>query len=405
LERCSPSAQRQALHNTGFEQPLDLAIRKACRRTSVQSSASTHLGPQAARLPVNMYFRPSFQPSKRMQQPSSGTPVRSFDLVLFLWARRRLIMGVTLLAIVTGIIAAYVIRPLYRSEVIMFPAITNSVSKAMLSEMSTGRDDILALGDEQDAEQLLQMLQSERIRDRVAQNFDLMSVYRIKPDAKHRVTELNKAYQEHINFEYTKFGSVRVSVLDEDPVRSADIANYISDQVDSVWKEMAVERAQKGFIVVESKVKELEENIRVMTDSMRVLRELGVHDYHTQSERYNEYLGAAIVKGDARAVREFEERFKVLAKYGGAYVTIQDRLFNETKRLSILKMKLEQAQADRDSNLPHKFVVNRAQPADKKDYPIRWLIVAISAIAGLVLALLLIVVQENIKKIRTAHVE
>lgn len=327
----------------------------------------------------------------------------SFDLVVFLWARRKLIIGITLLGIITGLIAAFVITPLYKSEVIMFPAVTNSVSKALLSEQSTGRDDILALGDEQDAEQLLQMLQSDRVRDRVAETFDLMTVYKIEPDAKHRLSDLTKAYAEHIKFEYTKFGSVRVTVLDPDPQRAANIANYIADQVDSVWKDMAVERAEKGFTVVESKVKGLEENIRQMTDSMRVLRELGVHDYHTQSERYNEYLGAAIVKGDQRAVREFEERFKVLAQYGGAYVTLQDRMFNETKRLSILKMKLEQAQADRDSDLPHKFLVNKAQPADKKDYPIRWLIVAISAITGLLLALLLIVAQENIKKIRASH--
>jgi LPS O-antigen subunit length determinant protein (WzzB/FepE family) len=339
-----------------------------------------------------------------MQQTRQAEALDSFDLVLFLWARRRLILGITLLGIAAGVVAAFIIRPLYRSEVIMFPAVTNSVSKALLNEMSTGRDDILALGDEQDAEQLLQMLQSERIRERVSNTFDLMAVYRIKPDAKHRMSELRKAYEEHIKFEYTKFGSVRIMVLDPDPQRAADIANYIGDHVDSVWKEMAMERAEKGFHVVDRKVKALEDNIGSMTDSMRVLRELGVHDYHTQSERYNEYLGAAILKGDNRAVREFEERFKVLAQYGGAYITLQDRLFNETKRLSILRMKLEQAQADKESDLPHKFVVDRAKPADKKDYPIRWLVVAISTIAALLLAMLLIVVQENIKKIRSAHV-
>lgn len=336
-------------------------------------------------------------------QTTSNAPVASFDLVLFLWARRSLIIGITLLGMIAGLIAAFVITPLYKSEVIMFPAVTNSVSKALLTEQSTGRDDILALGDEQDAEQLLQMLQSDRIRDRVSAHFDLFSVYKIKPDGKHRMSDLRKAYEEYIKFEYTKFGSVRVTVRDPEPERAALIANYIADQVDSVWKDMAGERADKGFIVVESKVRELETNIRTMADSMRVLRELGVHDYHTQSERYNEYMGMAIVKGDQRAVREFEERFKVLAQYGGAYVTLQDRLFNETKRLSILKMKLEQAMADRDSDLPHKFVVNKAQAADKKDYPIRWLLVAISSIAGLLLALLLIVVQENLKKIRTSH--
>ena len=342
--------------------------------------------------------RPSTE--HRPEQVAEPAP---FDLVVFLWGRRKLIMGITLLGLAAGVAAAYIITPLYRSEVILFPAITNSVSKALLTEQSTGRDDILALGDEEDSEQLLQMLHSDLIRDRVASRFDLLTVYRIKPDGKHRNTELREAYKDHITFEHTKFSSVRVEVNDPLPQRAADMANYIADQVDSVWKDMARERAEKGLRMVRSKVEQLERDIAAWQDSMQVLRELGVHDYHTQTERYNEYLGAAIVKGDQRAIKEFEERFKVLARYGGTYVTLQDRLFNETKRLSIMRMKLEQAQADFESDLPHKFVVNRAQPADKKSYPVRWLVVAMSGISAFLLALLLIVAQENFNKVRASH--
>jgi capsular polysaccharide biosynthesis protein len=338
-----------------------------------------------------------------MEQRKHGKDLDSFDLVLFLWARRQLIIGVTALGAAVGVVAAFVITPLYKSEVVMFPAITNSVSKALLNEQSTGRDDILALGDEEDSEQLLQMLHSDKIRDRVTKRFDLMTVYAIDTASKQRNSDLQMAFDDHITFERTKYSSVRVQVLDEDPDRASEMANYIADQLDTVWSEMARERSSKGYRLVESKVAELAEEIRVMTDSMRVLRELGVHDYHTQTERYNEYMGAAIVKGDQRAIKEFEERFKVLAKYGGPYVTLQDRLFNETKRMSVLRMKLEQAQADMESDLPHKFVVNRAQPSDKKFSPVRWLVVAISTLSALLLSLLLIVVQSNVRKIRASH--
>ena len=336
-------------------------------------------------------------------RPAAQVDNAPFDLVPFLWERRRFILALTALGIVAGVAAAYLITPLFKSEVIMFPAITNSASKALLNEQSTGRDDILALGDEEDSEQLLQILHSDRIRDRVAEGFDLLSVYKIGKDDVHQRSKLLEAYEDHISFEYTKFGSVRVEVLDSDPQRAANMANFIVDNVDSVWKEMAGERAEKGLRLVAGTVRQLEADIAVWQDSMQVLRGLGVQDYHTQTERYNEYLGAAILKGDQRAIREFEERFKVLAQYGGAYVTLQDRLFNETKRLSVLRMKLEQAEADMQSDLPHKFVVNRAQPADMSSYPIRWLVVAISGLAALLFALLAIVLQENSKKIRTVH--
>lgn len=338
-----------------------------------------------------------------MTDKSAGSTDNSIDLVVFLWGRRRIIIGLTLLGLIGGVIAAFVITPLFRSEVILFPAITNSVSKALLSEQSTGRDDILALGDEEDAEQLLQILNSDMVRERTCDRFSLMEVYRIDPEGDHKNSDLREAYEEHVRFEYTKFGSVSVATLDADPQRAADMANFISDQVDSVWRSMARERALKGYELVKHSVNELTASIAQMEDSMTVLRTLGVQDYHTQTERYNEYLGMAIVKGDQRAIDEFEERFKVLAKYGGAYVTLQDRQFNEVKRLSMLRMKLEQASADLNSDMPHKFTVNAAFAADKKAYPIRWLVVAIATVSAFILSFLLIVVQENVRKIRSHH--
>lgn len=336
-----------------------------------------------------------------LPEPHKGDT--SFDLVVFLWRRRRLIIGLTLLGMVGGIVAALVIPPRYKSEVILFPAITNSVSKALLSEQSTGRDDILALGDEEDAEQLLQILYSDQIRERTAERFNLPEVYKIKPDSKHKNSELLDAWREHVKFEYTKFGSVRVEVTDQEPQRAADMANFISSQTDSVWNDMAHERALKGFRIVKESVDALTAEIQQISDSMAVLRALGVQDYHSQAERYNEYLGAAIVKGDQRAINEFERRFDILAKYGGAYVTLQDRQFNEVKRLSVLRMKMEQAQADLESDLPHKFTVNPAFPADRKSWPVGWLVVAVSSASAFLLALMLIVVRENIRKIKEIH--
>lgn len=326
--------------------------------------------------------------------------VESFDLVLFLWARRKLLLWITLAGMVTGVTAAFLIRPLFKSEVILFPAITNSASRALLNEQATGRDDILGLGDEEDAEQLLQILNSDQVRDRTAARYDLLRAYRIEADDPHKRSKLREEFTDHITFEYTKFSSVRVEVLDENPDTAASMANFIAAQVDSVWQAMQAERADKGYLLVKQKVDELSASIKQIEDSMQVLRGLGVHDYHTQTERYNEYLGAAIVKGDQRAIDEFEKRFAVLAKYGGAYVTLQDRQFNEVKRLSTMRMLLEQAEADRESDIPHKFIVNQAQAADKKSWPVRWLVVAMSAVSAFLLALLLIIVQEQVKKIR-----
>lgn len=334
------------------------------------------------------------------QRPGPGNSV---DLVVFLWGQRRLLMGITLLGAIAGIVASFVIRERFRSEVILYPAISNSASRSLLNEQSGSRDDILALGDEEDAQQLLQMLQSDEIRDRTTEKFDLMTHYRIDPEGEHKRANLREAYERHVTFEFTKFGSVRVSVLDEDRQRAADMANFIASEVDSVWDAMQRERAAIGVRLVESKVQEAEHNVAWLNDSLGRIREAGVQDYHTQSERFNEYLGAAIVKGDQRAIKLFDEKFKVLARYGGAYLTLQGQLDNELWRLNQLRTKLTQARADMESDLPHKFVVNKALPSDKKATPIRWLVTLSSTASAFLLALLFLVVRENVHKIRQAH--
>src|SRR5690606_8335635 len=113
------------------------------------------------RQPGTAYFRSGSK--KEVRAKRQAMEAASFDLLAYLWRRRMLIGSITLLGSVAGLIAAFVITPLYKSEVIMFPALTNSPSKALLNEQSTGRDDILGLGDEEDSEQLLQILHSDKI--------------------------------------------------------------------------------------------------------------------------------------------------------------------------------------------------------------------------------------------------
>lgn len=324
----------------------------------------------------------------------------SEGLVFFLWDHRKLIIWVTLLGMVASIVVALVIPEKFKSNVIMYPTRSNSVSKALLTDNPSGYDDILLFGEEEQSEQLLQILNSGRTRDRVIDEFDLYEVYEIEPDDPYRYTKVVRGFRTNVKSERTKFGSIQIEVLDESPERAAKMANFMGDLVDEIKNDMQKERAGRGLEIVEEKVVALEAQIKVMNDSMQVLRELGVQDYHSQTERFNEQLGRAVVQGNQKAIKYFEERFEVLAQYGGAYVTLQDQLYNDVKRLSSLRTQYERAEADYEADLPHKFVVDKARVADKKSYPIRWLIVLMSTIGAFLFSIFLIIVQANMKKIK-----
>ena len=320
-----------------------------------------------------------------------------------LWKRWKTIVLITLLGAVIGAMASFLITPRFKSEVILFPATTNTASRALLNEGTSSGADMMMLGEEEDAQHLLQILYSDKIRERTADRFDLLAAYRIEVNSEHKRAELYEAFTDNVSFEYTKYGTVRVEVMDTQPQRAADMANFIADQVDSVWGEMAHERAIKAYELVKRQVDNESLVVMALEDSLDGIRALGVQDYGAQVDRFNQALSKALLTGNERAVKEIDGRLAVLSQYGGKFRRYSDQLSIENWRSGMWRTRLAQIGSDLMSDVPHKFLMERAQPADKKSYPVRWLIVVLSALSGLLLALVLIAVKQQLHFVPEAH--
>ena len=111
-------------------------------------------------------------------------------------------------------------------------------------------------------------------------------------------------------------------------------------------------------------------------------------------------LAIAIREDKPKAIDAIQEKLDVLSKYGGAYVSIRDNFEWDRKQLSYLKAKYSEAKIDAEKSLEHKFVVNNAHPAEKKSYPIRWLIVVTSTLGAFLLSIFLIITFQSLKSLR-----
>jgi len=320
----------------------------------------------------------------------------NFIFFLYKWRKHLLIIGFTAAILSGGL--SFLITPKFKSTVILFPTSTNAISKALLSDNSGGKQDILEFGEEAQSEQLLQILNSNEIRSRVVKKFNLMKHYDIDPQSSYKNTKLFQEFSDNISYKRTEFMAVEITVLDKDPQMAADISNYISDQLDSVKNKMQKERAFKAFKIVETEYKKLINDVKVMEDSLTVLRKLGINDYETQAEAYNTQLAIALSKNNKEAVKAIEERLKLLGDYGSAYVSLRNELDLEKKQLSTIKSKYEEAKVDAQEELPAKFVVERGYKAERKSTPVRWIIVLVSSLSALLLAILILIIIENFSK-------
>ena len=251
-----------------------------------------------------------------MESTQPGSLFDSTNLLIFLWKKRKPILIATLVALIASMVfsSEFFIKPRFKSSVIMFPTTNSSISISLLSENSFEKENILQFGEEEQVEQMLQILNSDEIRERLISKYNLMEHYRIRKDGRYPMTELNKKFEENISFNRTEYLSVRVDVLDEDPKLAADIANEICTLLDTVKTRMQHERASQALAIVQKEYLDFTRYLNAREDTLNKLRDLGVLDYDSQVERLSEAYGKALMAGSASATKTIDEKMAVLAK-------------------------------------------------------------------------------------------
>ncbi|HYW96849.1 MAG TPA: hypothetical protein VE870_14740 [Bacteroidales bacterium] len=322
----------------------------------------------------------------------------SVDLLIYMWEKRWILITVSLLAAVVSVFMSFQITPKFRSSVVMFPTTNAPVSKSLLSPNYSGRQTVYGFGEEEQAEQLLQILNSEPVKERIIRKYDLMKHYDIDPASKYPYTRLYEEYNSNISFRMTQYMSVMIEVMDKDPQMAANIANDIAALIDTVYNNMLKERANEAYNLVEKSYQEAEQNVNSIQDSLEALGKLGINNYETQAERFNEAYANALKDGKMDGARRIQEKMKVLSKYGGTYLSLVNRLNFETERLADLRQRYKEAQVEMDQKLAHKFIVDSAYKAEKKAYPKKSIIVIISTLSAFLLTLILLIINDSIRE-------
>ncbi|NQX98039.1 MAG: hypothetical protein HRT73_09190 [Flavobacteriales bacterium] len=158
----------------------------------------------------------------------NNADLNSENLVVFFYKWRKPLLILSLLAIIISTATAFLVKEKYSSSVILYPTVTSSISKALIAENYNGKDDILKFGEKEEAEQMLQILNSDDIRNRIIEKYNLMNHYGIDESDNYPRTKLENIYESNITVDMTRFMAVEIEVLDYNPDTAALIANDIA---------------------------------------------------------------------------------------------------------------------------------------------------------------------------------
>lgn len=312
-------------------------------------------------------------------------------LFALIWRHRKFLSILAIVTIITASIVSLLLTEYYRATVVIFPARTNSLS---LNESSVKRGNISDFGEEEEAEQLLQIINSEELQEKVIKKNDLYTHYKIDPNDKYARSKIRQKYRSHVTAKRTKYNSIDISAVDIDPQIAANIANSVSEFTDSVKNNMIRVRAKTSMTMLNKEQQRLSISLGQVTKELNELQSKGVVGEFERSGLYEGY-GAAIQNADRRTADELRSQLQANRELGDDYDEKRKQREILTDQILRFNNYRNQFIADASIDIPQKFVVDEAVASDKKSYPIRWLVVLGSLLSVLIFAIFILIIKDS----------
>lgn len=319
------------------------------------------------------------------------------DLIVRIMKWRKIFFRITIAAALVSGIIAFLMPKQYKSTAILFPARQFSVSKLVIEANAGNQEDYMMFGDADDCEKLMQLLQNDALKIKVADAFHLWERWKIT-DTIFALHYLKQKWDDQVVIKRTEYNSVKVEVYDYTADSAAFVANGISDYVDSVRFDMNRKLSAGVLKIVKTEYDSTLLRMKVLEDSLDVLRALGVLDYTVQVKAYTKNYANAIEKNDQAAMKRLEEKLLDFQKYGGAYINVKSNLERYAAKYPDIKMKYDEALVNYNSIIPIKFVVEKAKADEFKARPKRIVIILIGVIAANMIGLFYLLFRERFSK-------
>ncbi|HRF14637.1 MAG TPA: hypothetical protein PKV02_03300 [Bacteroidia bacterium] len=319
----------------------------------------------------------------------NNTPVyeenfASLSLIQLIKKWKKQLMIVAVISIVLSFIFTlpFFIPPMFKSTAIVYPV--------NLSPYST----------ESATEQLLQLLESDKIKMELIKDFKLYAHYKIDSTKKTSLTTVFKQLAGNLSINKTDFESVKIEVMDNDPFQAKQMADSIIEKGNRLARNLYREKTMEGYIVAKTqydmKKAELDSADKVLTE-LRL--KSGIIEFSQQTREISRAYYTSILN-KSNNVR-LEDMFHKLQQYGSDYVTLNEKINYTRSVFNNYKQYVENAEKDLTKELSYSNVVTPPMIPDKKAYPLRSLIMLMFTASVVFLSFVVIIIYENSQEKKT----
>jgi len=265
------------------------------------------------------------------------------------------------------------ITPLFKSVAVAYPA------------------NISPYSDESETEQMLEIINSTSIMDAIVEKYDLWNDYKIDRNDQFARTYMINEYRSKIKIAKTPYEAVSITVMDKDPETACGIARDILNFYDEKVHTLHKQKVGEVVTMYERQLKEKQHDI----DSLKkrytdICTTYGISDISSQSREVTK----SMLGGSAKA----SEMQSNMEKFGAEIIDLQTKIAAEGNTYVSIKVDYEQNLRFYNSDLTYSNIITEPFPSDKKAFPVRWVVVALSAMGALLLSIVVAFIIENRKR-------
>ena len=260
---------------------------------------------------------------------------------------------------------------------------------------------IWVMSDESETEQMLEVINSNDIKMKMFDAFNLANVYNIDRNDPYYLTYMFYNYNKNVKTSKTEYETVEINVMDYNPQRASNMCDSIIHFYDQKMGEMHKSKNLEMVLITQKhldrKHKEYD-SLKVLLNKVR--EEYGIFDFSGQSPEITRgYMSAlATGRGSTADGQKIEKLYDSFAENGSAIQWLEDQNLTVIDAIDSIAGLHDKYLIEYEKNITYSHVVEHPIVADKKSYPVRWLIVAFSTFSAVFLALLVFLVLDYRKE-------
>lgn len=290
----------------------------------------------------------------------SNDLIRLLQIILK-WKKPIIIVTVVVALLTCGV--TLLMPNYYKSSVTFYPSNPIMTDRQVLYSQIAGEIEIDYFGSASDIDRILTLANASSLVDYIINNFHLMEHYDIDSTGKYARYNVKKAFLENYSAVETDYGAIEISIWDKDKNLAMEMANHIVATIDQHNKELLLRDKKLVVKTFQQQVAKKEMAVDQLSDSIAILRQSG-----TSAEKM---------------------------------LIMDERLRNAVSDLNTNRILLEQNQTAVNTDFSTVHITEAAYPALRKDKPVRSIIVIGVTVATFVFMILLAVIVENYKRIKS----